>query len=155
MTARLSEIVLDSPDGRAPSPEIAQEQAVAIFDLLEDNTFAPCDADSGPYRLTLGLDESRLQFDLTGADGATAARFALSLGMLRQIVKDYAAICASYHEAVRSEPPAEIERLDEIRRAIHAEGADTLRDLLRGRADTDAATARRLFTLVCALTDAG
>jgi len=155
MTARLSHIVLDAPDGRAPSPEIAQEQAVAIFDLIEENRFAPCDASPGPYRLTLGLSGSRLQFDLTGDGGAPAARFALSLGELRQIVKDYAAICASYHEAVRTQPPAEIERLDEVRRAIHAEGAETLRGLLRGRADTDEPTARRLFTLVCALSDGG
>lgn len=155
MTARLSQIVLDAPDGRAPSPEIAQEQAVAIFDLLEENSFAPCDAGAGPYRLTLGLTGSRLQFDLTCDDGAPVAQFALSLGALRQIVKDYGAICQSYYEAVRTEPPAEIERLDEARRAIHAEGAETLRTLLRGRAETDAPTARRLFTLVCALDAAG
>jgi uncharacterized protein (UPF0262 family) len=155
MTGRLSQIVLDTPDGRAPSPEIAQEQAVAIFDLLEENSFAPCDAGSGSFRLTLGLVGSRLQFDLTEDGGAPAAQFTLSLGALRQIVKDYGTICESYYEAVRSEPPAEIERLDEARRAIHAEGAAALRELLQGRADTDDATARRLFTLVCALSAGG
>ncbi|MGS4946985.1 UPF0262 family protein [Meridianimarinicoccus sp. RP-17] len=151
MTARLCQIVLDAPDGRAPNPEIAQEQAVAIFDLLEENSFAPCAAGPGPYRLTLGLAESRLQFDLAGDDGTPAAQFTLSLGELRQIVRDYGAICESYYEAVRSAPPADIERLDEARRAIHAEGAASLRALLRGRAETDDATARRLFTLVCVL----
>ena len=151
MTARLSQILLDARSGRAPSPEIAQEQAVAIFDLLEDNSFAPCDAAPGPYRLTLGLTGSRLNFDLAGDAGGPVTQFTLSLGELRQIVKDYGAICESYREAVRSQPPAEIERLDEARRAIHAEGATTLRDLLQGRAETDEATARRLFTLVCAL----
>ncbi len=152
MTARLSQIVLDAPDGRAPSPEIAQEQAVAIFDLLEENSFAPCAAVAGPYRLTLGLIGGRLQFGLTGEDGTHAAQFNLPLGALRQIVKDYGTICESYFEAVRSEPPAEIERLDEARRAIHAEGAAALRGLLQDRAETDEPTARRLFTLVCALT---
>lgn len=155
MTARLSQIVLSTPDGRAPSPDIAQEQAVAIFDLLEENSFAPCDATPGPYRLTLGLTGSRLSFDLAGDTGSPLTQFTLSMGELRQIVKDYGAICASYHEAVRSEPPSEIERLDEARRAIHAEGATTLRGLLQGRADTDDATARRLFTLVCALAAGG
>lgn len=151
MTARLSQITLDAAGGRAPSPEIDQEQRVAIFDLLEDNRFSVTGGPEGPYRLTLGLTGSRLNFDLTCDTGGDAASFVVTLGELRQIVKDYTQICASYYDAVRSKPPAEIEILDEARRAIHFEGAHSLRALLDGHADTDDDTARRLFTLVCAL----
>ncbi|PWR03072.1 hypothetical protein DKT77_09060 [Meridianimarinicoccus roseus] len=153
MTARLCAVTLEPGDGRAPSPEAAQEQNVAIFDLLEENHFSIPGAPQGPYLLTLGLTGSRLAFDLRCEDGTAAARFTVTLGELRQIVKDYEGICASYYEAVRSKPPAEIEKLDEARRAIHHEGADTLRALLDGHAELDDDTARRLFTLVCALTD--
>jgi uncharacterized protein (UPF0262 family) len=124
---------------------------VAIFDLLEDNRFSLTGGPEGPYRLTLGLSGSRLSFDLASDDGSAATSFVVSLGDLRQIVKDYSQICASYYEAVRSKPPSEIELLDEARRAIHFEGAHSLRALLDGHAELDDDTARRLFTLVCAL----
>lgn len=151
MTERLSQITLESSSGRAASPEIEQEQNVAIFDLLEDNHFALKQAPVGPYQLALGLAGSRLSFDLTCEDGTAATRFTVTLGELRQIVKDYTQICTSYYEAVRSKPPAEIELLDEARRAIHLEGARALTSLLDDHAVLDEDTARRLFTLVCAL----
>ncbi|QIE42625.1 UPF0262 family protein [Rhodobacteraceae bacterium SC52] len=151
MTERLSQITLESSDGRAPSPEIEQEQNVAIFDLIEENHFALKHAPVGPYQLALGLAGSRLTFDLKCEDGSAATQFTVTLGELRQIVKDYTQICASYYEAVRSKPPAEIEVLDEARRAIHLEGARTLITVLDDYAVLDEDTARRLFTLVCAL----
>jgi len=151
MTGRLSDVVLDAAGGRAPPPEIEQERKVAIFDLLEDNRFEPVGAPDGPYKLRLGLAEGRLAFALTTEAGGPAASFSLSLGPLRQVIKDYGKICTSYYEAVRSRPPAEIETLDEARRAIHGEGARTLAEGLDGKAILDEATAKRLFTLVCAL----
>lgn len=151
MTSRLCDIRLEGDDTRALSAELDQERKVAIFDLLEDNSFALLDGPQGPYRLTLGTSGSRLAFDLHTDSGTPAAAFALSLGPLRQIVKDYAAICASYYAAVRDSAPSEIEALDEARRAIHGEGAETLRTLLDGKAAIDEATGKRLFTLVCTL----
>lgn len=151
MTQSLAHIELDLGDARPPSPELMQEQRVAIFDLLEENSFAlPAGAPEGPYVLTLGRAGSRLSFHLT-AGGAEAAGFELSLGPLRQIVKDYSQICASYYEAVKTAGAAEIEALDEARRGIHHEGARALADRLDGRAMVDTETARRLFTLVCVL----
>lgn len=156
MTARLCQIDLDDRNGPPPSEELRQERQVAIFDLLEANRFAlPPPAPEGPYRLLLGVDGGRLAFDLSTQAGEPAGAFSLSLAGLTQIVKDYAAICASYYEAVKSQPPAQVEALDEARRAIHAEGARTLHALLKGKAETDVETARRLFTLVCASGPAG
>lgn len=155
MTARLYDLTVATSGDRAPPPELEQEQRVAIFDLLEENRFEPAGAPEGPYRLNLGLAGSKLAFTLTTASGAPAATFSLSLGPLRQIVKDYTQICTSYYEAVKSKPPAEIEALDEARRAIHREGAEALSVALSGKAAVDAATARRLFTLVCAMIAGG
>jgi uncharacterized protein (UPF0262 family) len=151
MTARLYDLTVDSGTDRAPPPELEQERQVAIFDLLEENRFEPVGAPEGPYRLRIGVAGSKLVFALTTRTGTEAAAFSLSLGPLRQIVKDYTQICTSYYEAVKSRPPSEIEALDEARRAIHHEGADALQTALAGKADVDDATGRRLFTLVCAL----
>ncbi|MBE3636709.1 UPF0262 family protein [Mangrovicoccus algicola] len=155
MTDRLSHIDLDPGEAGSPSPQMLQEQQVAVFDLLEENSFALPDGPPGPYRLVLGRSGSRVSFDLTVADGVAdgvrAGRFDLSLGPLRQVVKDYGEICAGYYEAVKTARASEIEALDDARRAIHREGARALVEGLAGKAAVDAETARRLFTLVCVL----
>ena len=150
MTARLSHIELDLGDGPTPTPEMQQEQAVAVYDLVEENSFALPEGPTGPYALTLGRQGSRLKFALT-AGGAEAAQFDLTLGPVRQVVKDYSAICESYYEAVKTSKASEIEALDDARRAIHLEGAKSLMERLDGKAIVDETTARRLFTLVCVL----
>jgi uncharacterized protein (UPF0262 family) len=149
--ARLVAVEIDEHGLPAPTPEVEQERRVAIFDLLEANRFAPHGAPPGPYRLALGVRDRNLHFDLATEDGAPAAAFGLSLAPLEQVIKDYFRICESYFDAVRRLPPAEIEALDQGRRAIHDEGSRLLLERLGGKVDTDVATARRLFTLVCAL----
>jgi len=151
MTTRLSAVTLSGTGERAPPPEVDQERQVAIFDLLEENHFAPVGAPAGPYRLDLTLQDGKLAFNVTTEGGRPAAAFAISLGELQQIVKDYGRICASYYEAVRSKPPAEIEALDEARRAIHGEGGAGLRARLADHVEVDEETAKRLFTLLHAL----
>ncbi len=155
MTARLAQIDVDLGDALPPSPQLIQEQQVAVFDLLEENRFAlPAGAPDGPYALTLRRAGGRLSFDLrAGVDPAGA--FEVSLGPMRQIVKDYHGICATYYEAVKTAGPGEIETLDEARRAIHGEGAQALQERLEGKAEVDTATAKRLFTLVCVLLSDG
>lgn len=155
-TARLSRIEIDEDGLSAPSPEMEQERRIAVFDLLEDNSFALPGRDGaevppGPYQLLLALREGRLVFDITDDPGRKIAEFHLSLGPFRQTVKDYFQICASYHNAVKKLPPAQIEVIDMARRGIHNEGARTLQDRLDGKAVIDIDTARRLFTLICAL----
>lgn len=149
--SRLSDIVLITGSATAPPPEVDQERRVAIFDLLEENSFALPKGAPGPFRLKLTQDAGRLVFDLSPDGGGEPESFQLALGGLRQIVKDYATICDSYYEAVKSAPPSEIETLDEARRGIHHEGARVLIEKLDGKASVDEDTARRLFTLVCAM----
>ncbi len=153
MNNRLISIDIDDTGLNTPTPEMDQERKVAIFDLLEENSFAiPRAAEfPGPYRLLLALREGRLVFAVSTEAGQKVAEFHLSLGPFRQVVKDYFQICESYFEAVRNLPPAKIEAIDMARRGIHNEGARVLEERLSGKAVVDGATARRLFTLICVM----
>jgi uncharacterized protein (UPF0262 family) len=154
--SRICAIDIDDTGLPPPTPEIEQERKVAIFDLLEDNSFVlPAREDrpvpEGPYRLALAIRERRLVFDIRTEGGDPAAEFHLSLGPFKQVVKDYFQICESYFSAVKSQPPSQIETIDMARRGIHNEGARTLQERLDGKAQVDQPTARRLFTLICVL----
>ncbi|MFP1632927.1 UPF0262 family protein [Zhengella sp. ZM62] len=150
-TARLIDVVLDESIGRS-TPDVEHERAVAIFDLVEENSFRPVgDTGDGPYRLKLSLVESRLVFEVTRESGDAVITHILSLTPFRRIVKDYYMICESYYEAIRTASPAQIEAIDMGRRGLHNEGSQTLMERLDGKIEVDFDTARRLFTLVCVL----
>ncbi|MCB1420375.1 MAG: UPF0262 family protein [Notoacmeibacter sp.] len=149
--SRLVDVTLDESIGRS-TPDVEHERAVAIFDLVEENTFQPVgDEGNGPYKLKLSLMESRLVFEVVREDDAPVITHILSLTPFRRIVKDYYMICESYYEAIRTSSPAQIEAIDMGRRGLHNEGSQTLMDRLSGKIDVDFDTARRLFTLVCVL----
>lgn len=154
--SKLLSVNIDEAGLAPPTPEIEQERKVAIFDLLEDNSFdLPAREDrtvpEGPFNLLLAIRERRLVFDLTSDSGEKAAEFHLSLGPFRQVVKDYFQICESYFDAVKNMPPSQIETIDMARRGIHNEGSRVLQERLEGKAEIDTDTARRLFTLICVL----
>ncbi len=156
MTNRICHIAIDDTGLAPPTPEIEQERRVAIFDLLEDNSFLLPTRDgkavpAGPYRLNLAIREGRLVFDIATEGAERVGEFHLSLGPFRQVVKDYFQICESYFEAVKRLPPSQIEAIDMARRGIHNEGARVLQERLEGKAAVDIDTARRLFTLICVL----
>ena len=149
----LIDIILDDSALPEPTPEIAQERRVAIFDLLQENEFILLreQAPKGPYKLLLGMQDRRLVFTVTTEKDKPAGQFILSLSPLKQVIKDYFAICESYFKAVTTMPPSKIEAIDMGRRGIHDEGSEQLRERLEGKVETDKMTARRLFTLICAL----
>ena len=154
--SRISRIEIDDRNLPPPTPEIEQERRVAMFDLIEDNTFAlPSREDravpEGPYAVELAIRDKRLVFDIETEAGDKAAEFHLSLSPFRQVVKDYWQICESYFDAVKNMPPSQIETIDMARRGIHNEGARILAERLENKADVDNDTARRLFTLICVL----
>ena len=147
--ARLVDVELDESIGRS-TPDVEHERAVAIFDLVEENSFRPVtDTGEGPYKLKLSLQESRLIFAVTRENGEPVVTHILSLTPFRRIVKDYYMICESYYDAIRTSSPSQIEAIDMGRRGLHNEGSQTLMDRLAGQIEVD--TARRLFTLVCVL----
>ena len=148
-THRLQSVEIDEESLAAVSRDQEQERQIAIFDLLEDNYFAPEGAGGGPYDLRMGLIENRLVLDVKGPD--YEKRHILSLSPFRSIIKDYFMICDSYYQAIRQASPQQIEALDMGRRGLHNEASQLLRTRLAGKVETDLDTARRLFTLICAL----
>lgn len=149
-------IDIDEAGTRSPSPDRARERRIAIADLLEDNSFTlspPRGAapPPGPFRLTLAIRDGRLVLAIRSETDEPLAEIHLSLGPFRQVIRDYSRICASYSDAVKRLHPGQIETIDMARRGIHNEGARLVRERLERKVDLDTDTARRLFTLICAL----
>jgi uncharacterized protein (UPF0262 family) len=151
--SKLVAIALDETSIGRSNPNIEHEREVAIYDILEDNRFIVEGRQDGPYRLKLGISEDRLVMNVGkehGADGDVIT-FMLSLTPLRRIMKDYFIVCDSYYQAIRTQPPSKIQAIDMGRRGLHDEGSRVLTDRLNGKVTIDHDTARRLFTLICAL----
>ena len=55
-------------------------------------------------------------------DGHHVKTIILSLMPMRRVIKDYFAICQSYHDAIRTATPQQIEAIDMGRRGLHNEG---------------------------------
>jgi uncharacterized protein (UPF0262 family) len=150
-TQRLIAVTLDEGSIGRSGPDIEHERAVAIYDLIEQNTFAPVGEERGPFRLHLSITGTRLMLDIRHADGSPVMAHLLSLSPLRRIVKDYYMVCDSYYAAIRTATPDRIEALDMGRRALHDEGSELLLERLKRKVTVDFDTARRLFTLICVL----
>jgi uncharacterized protein (UPF0262 family) len=148
---RIAKIVLDEHTVLRRSADIEHERAVAIFDLLEENSFAPVNAAPGPFHLHLGIEENRLVLDIRSTADEPLERILLPLTPFRSIVKDYFLVCDSYFKAIRNASPSRIEAIDMGRRGLHNEGSELLRERLAERVAIDLNTARRLFTLLCVL----
>ncbi|WP_017930261.1 UPF0262 family protein [Robiginitomaculum antarcticum] len=150
-TRIIAELVIDNDSLPPSSPEMVHERRVAIFDILEENEFALIDGPEGPYRVDLGMIEKRLKLGVSHIDGAPIKDVMVSMTAFRRVIKDYFMICESYHNAIRTAMPAQIEAIDMGRRGLHNEGSRMLSDALRQHAEIDFQTSRRLFTLICAL----
>lgn len=150
-TSRLLDVTLDERSIGHQTSDVEHERRVAIFDLLQSNYFALADGRPGPYRLHLAIAENRLVLTVADAEARTLATYILSLAPLRRMVKDYFAVCESYHAAIRTAPLSRIEAIDMGRRALHDEASQVLQERLARKIRVDLDTARRLFTLICAL----
>jgi uncharacterized protein (UPF0262 family) len=148
--ARIIEIELDERSILRRNADIEQERRIAIFDLIENNSFDVAGHD-GPFRILLSVEEGRLAILLRDEGGGETGAVRMGLARLRRPVRDYFAICDSYFRAVKSDGARGIETIDMARRALHNEAAETLRDCLKGKVEMDFDTARRLFTLICVL----
>jgi uncharacterized protein (UPF0262 family) len=149
---RLVAVTLDEKSIGRSNRDVEHERAVAIYDLIEANSFAPVGhGGGGPYALHLSLTENRLVFDIRLADGKPVVAHVLSLNRFQRIVKDYFLICDSYYSAIRTATPDRIEAIDMGRRGLHDEGSHILRESIKRKLKVDFDTARRLFTLICVL----
>ena len=150
---KIARIDIDEASLSSPSDQIDHERKVAMFDLIEKNSFAPEGAEAagviGPFDLRLAEEDNRLVFDITAP--GYARKIMLSLSPFKTMFRDYKMICDSYYEALKNATPSQIESIDMGRRGVHNEGAELLTERLKGKIDIDHETARRLFTLINAL----
>ena len=148
---RVVAVTIDKESLGRSNLDVEYERAVAIDDLIEENSFAPVGHDGGPYALHLRMADNRLVFDIRLADDTPVVMHILSLSPFKRVVKDYFMVCDSYYAAIKSATPDRIEALDMGRRGLHDEGSQLLQERIKHRLVVDFNTARRLFTLVCAL----
>jgi uncharacterized protein (UPF0262 family) len=148
---RLCEVFLDDETIPRGVIDIDHERAVAVFDLIEENTFGVPGRDDGPYTLTISQEESKLTFDVRTGDGEQAVSIVVAMTPLRPLIKDYFMVCETYYSAIRTASPRQIEAIDRERTALHNEGADVMAQRLAEKVTIDQGTARRLFTLVSTL----
>jgi len=148
---KLIAISLDEATVVRRNADIEHERRVAIFDLLEENSFQPVGDHAGPYHLHLGIEENRLVFAIHDAADVLLGKVILALSPFRNLIKEYFMVCESYYEAIKTASPARIEAIDMGRRGLHNQGSTLLIERLAGKIEIDFDTARRLFTLVCVL----
>ena len=148
---RIVRVVLDEDSIGPGNRDIEHERAIAIYDLVEENSFAPVGHESGPYCLRLQLVGNRLIFDIRTEDDRPVVTHHLSLTPFRRLVKDYFLVCESYYQAIRTATPSQIEAIDMGRRGLHDEGSELLIERLKHKVAVDFDTARRLFTLISVL----
>lgn len=152
---RIIAITLDEATILWRNADIEQERRIAIFDLIEENSFKPLrdhgDGYAGPYKLALSVEEGRLVLAISKADDSPFETIILGLGRFRRPIRDYFAICDSYYSAIRAASADQIETIDMARRGVHNEAAELLVERLQGKVELDFDTARRLFTLICVL----
>ncbi|MDG5747773.1 UPF0262 family protein [Qipengyuania sp. XHP0207] len=152
---RIARIELDEETIIWRNADIEQERRIAIFDLIEDNCFKPVRAvergATGPYHLQLAVRDGRLLMTIADTSDQLLEELLLGLARFRRPIREYFAICDSYYQAIRKATAAEIETIDMARRGVHNRAAELLIERLEGKIETDFATARRLFTLICVL----
>ena len=151
--SKLVSISIKQDDFNLPTPEVLQEQNIAIYDLEQTNFFQLVGFEAyDEIKLNISLSGNSLVFKISSKKDETLKTFFLSLTPLKQIINDYYTICESYFNAVKSLPIDKIESIDMGRKGIHNEGARVITERLENRVKTDLETSRRIFTLVYALT---
>lgn len=152
---RIAQVTLDEATILWRNADVEQERRVAIYDLIEENTFKPLRSvergAKGPFHLHLSVTDGRLAMDISDEAGQLLETLLIGMARFRRPIREYFAICDSYYQAIRKATPADIETIDMARRGIHNNAAELLLERLEGKVDTDFATARRLFTLICVL----
>ncbi|PKP92421.1 MAG: hypothetical protein CVT75_07775 [Alphaproteobacteria bacterium HGW-Alphaproteobacteria-14] len=152
---RIARVTLDEATILWRNADVEQERRVAIYDLIEENVFKPVRSVErggyGPYNLHLSVTDGRLAMDISDTAGTLLETLLIGMARFRRPIREYFAICDSYYQAIRKATPMEIETIDMARRGIHNGAAELLLERLEGKVETDFATARRLFTLICVL----
>ena len=89
---RISHITLDEATIIWRNADIEQERRIAIFDLIEENTFKPERAfaagHEGPYRLSLSVQDGRLSLAVADEAEQLLETLILGLGRFRRPIRN-------------------------------------------------------------------
>jgi len=150
-TGRLTRIVLEGESLHRISPLQSADREQAVVDLETENAFYPTAHPDLQSILHLSIQEGRLVFDIRDAQDKPVVAVLLAMGPFKMLIKDYQMLLDSYAGAIAEGREAKIQAIDMGRRGLHNEGAELMVERLEGKVEIDFPTARRLFTLVCAL----
>ena len=148
---RLTRIELEGASLHRLSALQEADRAQAVADLENENEFAAVAHPDVQSILHLSILDGRLVFDIRDAEDKPLVAVLLALGPFKMLMKDYQMLLDSYAGAIAEGREAKIQAIDMGRRGLHNEGATLMQERLAGKVTIDFPTARRLFTLVCAL----
>jgi uncharacterized protein (UPF0262 family) len=148
---RLIRVVLAEDAGGSLTPMQEADRNQAIADLAADNNFALAAHPERQTILHLSVQDGRLVFDIRTESDETLQTLVLAPGPFRSMIRDYQMLLDSYAAAIAEGREARIQAIDMGRRGLHNEGAELVMARLEGKVLLDFDTARRIFTLVCAL----
>ena len=77
---RIVDISLDDKSVIRRSPEVEHELNVAVYDILEENSFEPIGRYKGPYRLHLSIEDRRRLVFAVADENDAATNQILQLG---------------------------------------------------------------------------
>lgn len=152
-TDRIVAVTLDPSTITSIDPDEVHEWRIAIYDLVQENLLRPARVKAkGPFALHVSIIGNSIVLDVRHPETyePIAAHY-LSLSPFRRLIRDYFRIRDSYYEAIKTSSPFQIEAVDMARRGMHNEAAELLRTRLDNKLILDLNTARRLFTLICAV----
>jgi uncharacterized protein (UPF0262 family) len=138
---RLIRVVLAEDAGGSLTPMQEADRNQAIADLAAERQTI----------LHLSVQDGRLVFDIRTESDETLQTLVLAPGPFRSMIRDYQMLLDSYAAAIAEGREARIQAIDMGRRGLHNEGAELVMARLEGKVLLDFDTARRIFTLVCAL----
>jgi uncharacterized protein (UPF0262 family)/protein-tyrosine-phosphatase len=150
---RIVAVTLDPNTITSIDPDEVHEWSIAIYDLVEQNVFHAARVTAkGPYALHVSIVANYIVLDVRNPETyePVAAHY-LSLTPFRRLIRDYFRIRDSYYDAIRTASTMQIETVDMARRGLHNDAAELLRTRLDNKLEMDLNTARRLFTLICAV----
>ncbi len=150
-TGRMTRIALEGVPLHRMSPLQEADRDQAVLDLQTENQFYPAGHPDLQSILHLSIQEGRLVFDIRDEKDAPVIAVVLAMGPFKMLIKDYQMLLDSYAGAIAEGREAKIQAIDMGRRGLHNEGAELMTERLNAKVVIDFATARRLFTLVCAL----
>ena len=147
----ISHITLRFPDRNGIPAQMLRESDTAISDLIKESVFQPLNNDNGPYRIELSIQNNRLIFQIQNDAKEDLPSLILSLSPYRRIIRDYFLMIESHETARKAGQRAKLEPIDMARRGLHNEAAEIMMERMEDKIEMDMETARRFFTLICAL----